>query len=104
MSIKHNTSALVKLSVHISTLPEKYPSPIIQCAIANGVNKCSILSAITFIYLPSINLYHDLCRSDIHQILLVENQYCLICGFPALFGQGVGGDLVHMEDNTLNFK
>lgn len=80
---------------------------MIQCHIALGVNIFSIFFGNTFTYLPSTDLYHNLCKSDINDILLLENQYCvtfLLSLLCTIFGQPVGGDLVQIGDRTSNFK
>lgn len=56
-------------------------------------------------YLPSISLYQTLCRLEIVDKRLVENQYC-VGSIPVSsgFGQGVGSDSLQIEAKTFFFK
>jgi hypothetical protein len=56
-------------------------------------------------YLPSISLYQILCRSEIVDKRLVENQYC-VGSIPVSsgFGLGVGSDSTQIEAKTPFFK
>lgn len=56
-------------------------------------------------YLPFISLYQTLCRSEIVDKRLVENQYCVGSTPVRLgFGQGVGSDSIQIVAKTSFFK